>query len=78
MDKTADGRWVEPEALYDFRYEKSAPEGFDRLFNQALHPVTTFKHNATDPENINFIFANDEIRDDLWGHWSSPRIVDRL
>ena len=68
MDKTSEDRWVDPESLYDFRYDRSAPHGFDRLFNQALHPVTTFKHNLTDSENINFIFASDETRDSLWDH----------
>ena len=66
MDKTPAGRWISADALYEVRYEKSAPTGFDRLFNRGLHLVTTHKHYTTEPENINFIFANDDTRFGLW------------
>jgi hypothetical protein len=66
MDKTPMGRWIDPEWLYELRYEKASDFGLDPVFNHALHLVTTFKRYATSPENINFIFCNDDDREDLW------------
>ena len=66
MDKTPMGRWIDPEWLYELRYEKASDFGLDPIFNHALHLVTTFKHYATSPENINFIFCDDDDREDLW------------
>jgi hypothetical protein len=66
MDKTPLGRWIDPEWLYELRYEKATDFGLDPVFNHALHLVTTFKHYATSPENINFIFCNQDDRVDLW------------
>ena len=68
MDMTPMERWVEPEWLYELRYEKTSEVGFDPLFNKALHLVTTFKHYATERENINFIFCDDEDREGVWRH----------
>lgn len=66
MDKTAIGRWIDPDWLYELRYEKASDFGLDRTFNHALHLVTTHKHYATSAENLNFVFCNDEDRQDLW------------
>lgn len=68
MDQTPSKRWVEPEALYELRYEKASDFGLDRIFNHAVHLVTTFKYYATSPENMNFIFQNDEDRNAMWRH----------
>jgi hypothetical protein len=68
MDRTPMGRWIEPEWLYEVRYEKASDVGLDGVFNQALHLVTTFKAYATSPENINFIFCDDDDREGLWRH----------
>jgi hypothetical protein len=67
MDKTPLGRWVDPEWLYELRYEKASDLGLDPLFNRALHLVTTMKHYATEPEDMNFLFFDDEAREELWG-----------
>jgi hypothetical protein len=66
MDKTSFGRWLDPEWLYELRYEKASNFGLDRTFNHAIHLVTNFKHYATSTENLNFIFCNDEDRKALW------------
>jgi hypothetical protein len=68
MDKTPMGRWVDPEWLYELRYEKATDIGLDPVFNHALHLVTTFKHYATSAENMNFVFCNDDDREGLWHH----------
>lgn len=61
-------RWIDPGWLYELRYEKASDIGLDPLFNHALHLVTTFKHYVTSPENINFIFCDDDDREGLWHH----------
>lgn len=66
MDRTPAGRWFDPEEMYVLRYEKASDYGLDPIFNKALHLVTTFKHYATEPENINFIFCGDDSRESLW------------
>jgi hypothetical protein len=66
MEKTAWGRWLDPEWLYDLRYEKASSDGLDPYFNHAIHLVTTHKHYATRPENLNFVFCNDDDRKHLW------------
>lgn len=60
------GRWTDPEWLYELRYEKASDIGLDPIFNHALHLVTTFKHYTTSPENVNFIFCDDDDREGLW------------
>lgn len=66
MDKTPLGRWFDPETLYEIRYEKDSASGLDPIFNHALHLVTTRKHYETPTENINFIFCQDDDREQLW------------
>ena len=66
MDKMPIGRWINPEWLHELRYEKASDFGLDPIFNHTLHLVTPFKHDATSPENINFIFCEDDDCEDLW------------
>jgi hypothetical protein len=66
MDQTQMGRWVDPEWLYELRYEKASEFSLDKIFNHATHLVTTYKHYATSPENMNFIFQNDDDRQGMW------------
>jgi hypothetical protein len=66
MEKTAWGRWLDPEWLYELRYEKASSDGLDPYFNHAIHLVTTHKHYATASENLNFVFCNDDDRKRLW------------
>lgn len=68
MDRTDLERWVDPEFLHELRYDKSVSHGFDWLCNHALHIVTTFKHYVTDPENLNFVFSDDDDRRVQWKH----------
>ena len=68
MDKTVAGRWIDPNWLYELRYEKASTSGLDPIFNQAIHLVTTTKHYRTEPENINFIFSSEEDFKALWEH----------
>jgi hypothetical protein len=66
MDRTEIQRWFDPEEMYVLRYEKASDYGLDPIFNKALHLVTTFKHYATEPENINFIFCDEDDQNGLW------------
>lgn len=66
MDQTIIGDFVDPEFLYELRYDKASKIGFDWVFNQALHLVTTHSKNATSPENLNFVFCDDDDRNNLW------------
>lgn len=49
-----------PEFLHELRYEKQCPYGFDPLWNQATHLVTSFRAYPTEVENLNFVFSNPE------------------
>jgi len=56
------------EFLYDLRFNKACPYGFDGSWNKATHLVTTKDPIATEKQNFNFIFSNDESRLSQWSH----------
>lgn len=66
MDRAPMGRFVEPEVLYEIRYEKNSDIGLDPIFSHAHHLVTTHKHYETPAGNINFIFCQQDDRERLW------------
>lgn len=68
MNQMAIGEWIAPEFLYELRYDKASEIGLDWVFTQAVHLVTTFAHNETSPEDLNFVFCDDEDREHLWHH----------
>ncbi len=56
----------EPTFIYELRYEKTAEYSFEKLWNKAIHLVTTHKELMTEPQNLNFIFSGDDERKTQW------------
>ena len=52
--------------IYDLRYNKIAHFGFDKLWNQAAHLVTTHKHIKTEEQNLNFVFLSGGVHESQW------------
>ena len=61
--------WLSPEFIYDLRYNKSVPYGFESLWNKSTHLVTNFKAYKTEPGNFNFIFSGNEAKISQWDHY---------
>lgn len=61
--------WLSPEFIYDLRYNKNVPYGFECLWNKATHLVTNFKSHKTEPGNFNFIFSGNESKLSQWDHY---------
>ncbi|WP_206862087.1 hypothetical protein [Lysobacter changpingensis] len=57
---------LDAELLYELRYDREFPDGFDGMCNQAMHLITTKPPIATIKQNFNFIFSNDEDRYAQW------------
>lgn len=68
INKTHDSDWVSADFIYDLRYNKGAVYGFEGLWNQAAHLVTTVNHYATEQQNFNFVFSSKDDRLDQWDH----------
>jgi hypothetical protein len=71
IDSGSNPNWIPAEFLYDLRYKKGAPYGFESLWNQATHLITTFHAYTTDHQNFNFIFSDDDARLSQWEHFYS-------
>jgi hypothetical protein len=78
VDRTAKKDSVDPEVIYDIRYNKLAEYSFDTMWNKALHLITTAKTHSTEYRNLNFIFSDDEDRSHQWKHIYSflPVVLD--
>jgi hypothetical protein len=57
---------IDPDVIYDMRYNKLTDYSFDVMWNKALHLVTTAKGHTTEYQNLNLIFSNDEDRLYQW------------
>lgn len=57
---------IEPGLLYDVIYNRKAKNSLTSAFDQSIHLVTRNKNYPTQKQNLNFIFADDEIWDDFW------------
>jgi len=62
-------KWLSPEFIYDLRYNKNVPYGFESLWNKATHLITNFKSYKTEPGNFNFIFSDNESKLSQWDHY---------
>jgi hypothetical protein len=51
---------VDPDVIYDLRYNKLAEYSFSAMWNKALHLITTAKSHSTEYQNLNLIFSDDE------------------
>lgn len=54
--------------IYDLRYAKDKDYGFEVLWNQAVHLVTTRGSIASSPQNINFVFSDESSFRSQWAH----------
>ncbi|MBY0160201.1 hypothetical protein H0178_31260 [Cytobacillus firmus] len=52
--------------IYDLRYNKKKHFGFEPVWNQAAHIVTSFKFYKTESENLNFVFSDYTAIEDQW------------
>ena len=52
--------------IYDARYNKKYIDGFEPIWQQANHLITTCPHYRTQTGNINFVFSNTENRFEQW------------
>lgn len=78
VSKTVKMDSVDPEVIYDMRFNKIVEFSFDAMWNKALHLVTTAKTHSTEKRNMNFIFSGDEEREYQWRHIYSflPVVLD--
>jgi hypothetical protein len=78
VGKTAKRDSVDPEVIYDMRFNKIVGFSFDAMWNKAIHLITTAKTHSTEHQNMNFIFSNDEDREYQWRHIYSflPVLLD--
>ena len=63
-----DPHTINPEFIYDVRYNRAEPYSLAGLSDQAVHLVTTNVHLLTAPQNFNFIFSNPEQFQSQWHH----------
>jgi hypothetical protein len=63
--------WLSPEFIYDLRYNKNVPYGFESLWNRATHLITNFRSYKTEPGNFNFIFSDNDSKLSQWEHYYS-------
>jgi len=68
IEKTKFRSFYDPEFIYEMRYDKQSTWGFEPMWNQSMHVVTTYKTYKTEKQNLNFIFSNDDDRYDQWNH----------
>jgi hypothetical protein len=66
MGETPYRQWIEPEFLYELRFEKQTNIGLEPMWQKANHLITTQGVLSTEPENFNFVFSNDEARQSQW------------
>lgn len=57
---------LNPELLYDVIYNRKAENSLTSAFDKSIHLVTRNKNYPTEKQNLNFIFADDEIWDEFW------------
>src|SRR5688500_1819630 len=69
ISKSSTPDWVPAEFIYDLRFNKHLPRGYEGLWSKASHLITDMKAYATEPGNLNFIFSDDEARLDQWRHF---------
>jgi len=68
INKTKYGQWVDPEFIYQLRYNKKVHYGMERLWQKANHLITTFKFLETEEKNFNFVFSDDTAHKLQWDY----------
>jgi hypothetical protein len=65
--KTEYGEWVEPDFIYNVRFNKKFASGFEQLFQKANHLITSNDFMRTEKSNFNLIFSGEEAWRSQWG-----------
>lgn len=68
MNKTKYRHWIDPEFIYQLRYDKKAHYGMEQLWQRANHLITTFKFLETEERNFNFVFSDDKAHKSQWDY----------
>jgi hypothetical protein len=66
IDRTTHREIYNAGYLYDIRFNKQIPFGFDVLCNKAMHLITTKEGLTTEDQNFNFVFSGDDERHIQW------------
>ena len=66
VSRTAMPAMHNAQILHDIRFDKKAHFSLEEFWNKAMHLVTTKKPINTEPQNLNFIFSDDEDRQTQW------------
>lgn len=66
MNKMEIGRWIEPDFIYQLRYDKRADYGLEQMWQKANHLITTFRSMKTEEQNFNFVFSGEDSRESQW------------
>ncbi|KKL51232.1 hypothetical protein LCGC14_2297530 [marine sediment metagenome] len=56
------------EELYELRFDKQNESGYEPIWNQAAHLVTTHLNYKTDKTNFNFIFSDNDSKMKQWNY----------
>jgi hypothetical protein len=81
ISKCKNPKWIDPNFIYELRYDKKSFISYESAWNKATHLITTFKSFKTEPENINFVFSyTPETMEELWRHYyrSLPILLNHL
>ena len=68
MNKTKLGCWINPEFIYQIRYDKKVHYGMEQLWQKANHLITTFKSIETEERNFNFVFSDGTSHKSQWDY----------
>lgn len=66
IDRTVNASMFNPDYIYELRFDKACPYGFEGLWNQAMHLITTKQPIHTEKMNFNFVFSGDNDRQMQW------------
>lgn len=58
--------WIDPQFIYEMRYDKKSEFGMEPYFQKANHLITTNPHFTTENCNFNFIFSGQEAMVSQW------------
>lgn len=64
--KTTVGEWIPADMLHDLRFNKNSSVGLEPLWQKANHLVTTQGVLTTQVGTLNFVFSDDDERDEQW------------
>ena len=76
MATTRYSEWIEPEFLYELRYDKKSLVSLEPTWQKANHLITTQGALRTEAENFNFVFSDPTARNtQLRGFYASIPIL---